>query len=44
LNRALSGFEGIEKLIGNNLLTRVGTDLLATSIRLNAETKQTWFA
>ena len=40
LDRINSGFSGIEKVIGNNLITRVGTDFLATSIRLNAETKQ----
>ena len=43
LNRADSGFGGIEKIVGNNLITRVATDFLATSIRLNAETKSVWF-
>ena len=36
-------FGVIEKIIGNNLITRVATDLLATSIRLNAETKIAWY-
>jgi hypothetical protein len=43
LDRVNSGFRGIEKVIGNNLITRVGTDYLATSIRLNAETKYAWY-
>jgi hypothetical protein len=43
LSRVQSGFLGVEKAVGNNLLTRVGTDLLATSIWLNAETKTNWF-
>ena len=43
LDRIFSGFSGIEKVIGNNLITRVGTDFLATSIRLNAETKESWY-
>jgi len=42
LNRVDSGFGGIEKIIGRNLITRVATDFLATSIRLNAETKSEW--
>ena len=44
LDRVESCFLGIEKVFGNNLLTRVGTDFLATSIRLNAETKCKWYA
>ena len=43
LNRILGGFYAVEKVVGNTLLTRVGTDLLATSIRLNAETKVQWY-
>ena len=43
LSRVQSGFLGVENIVGNNLLTRVGTDLLATSIWLNAETKHAWF-
>lgn len=43
LNRSQSGFFGLEGLIGNTLVTRIATDLLATSIRLNAETKMKWF-
>ena len=43
LDRINSGFSGIEKVIGNNLITRVGTDYLATSIRLNAESKCVWY-
>ena len=42
LDRILGLFSSAEKLLGNTLLTRVGTDLLATSIRLNAETKSRW--
>ena len=38
-----SVFQMAEGVIGNNLLTRVGTDLLASSIWLNAETKHKWF-
>ena len=34
---------GAEKLIGNSVLTRIGTDLLASAIWLNAETKRDWF-
>ena len=34
---------GTEKLIGNNILSRIGTDLLSSSIWLNAETKQKWY-
>ena len=34
---------GTERLIGNNPLTHIGTDLLSSSIWLNAETKQEWF-
>jgi hypothetical protein len=36
-------FKGIENMIGNNLFTRIGTDLLASSIWLNAKTKQSWY-
>ena len=36
-------FGVIEKIIGNNLITHVAADLLATSIRLNAETKVAWY-
>jgi hypothetical protein len=36
-------FGVVEKIIGNNLITGVATDLLATSIRLNAETKVAWY-
>jgi hypothetical protein len=43
LSRIQSWFGVIEKIIGNNLITRVATDLLATSIRLNAETKCAWY-
>ncbi|MBL10097.1 MAG: hypothetical protein CL402_06215 [Acidiferrobacteraceae bacterium] len=43
LKRVLGGFHGIERIIGNTLLTRIGTDLLATSIQLNAETKERWY-
>jgi len=32
-------FHGIEKLIGSNMLSRIGTDLLSSAIWLNAETK-----
>ena len=35
----LSRIESLFGVIGNNLMTRVATDLLATSIRLNGETK-----
>ena len=42
LDRVLGLFGSAEKVLGNTLLTRVGTDLLATSIRLNAETKTEW--
>ena len=34
---------GTEKLIGNNILSRIGTDLLSSSIWLNAETKEKWY-
>jgi hypothetical protein len=43
LDRAQSGFFGLEKLVGNTLVTRIATDLLATSIRLNADTKINWY-
>ena len=36
-------FQTTEKVLGNNLLTRIGTDLLSSSIWLNAETKQDWY-
>ena len=39
-----SVFQMAEGVVGNNLLTRIGTDLLASSIWLNAETKQKWFS
>ena len=38
-----SVFQMAEGVMGNNLLTRIGTDLLASSIWLNAETKHKWF-
>ena len=38
-----SAFNLAESVIGNNILTRIGTDLLASSIWLNAETKEKWF-
>jgi hypothetical protein len=34
---------GIEKLVGDSIFTRIGTDMLATSIWFNAETKVSWF-
>ena len=36
-------FQGLERLLGNNIFTRIGTDLLSSSIWLNAETKQKWY-
>ena len=33
----------IDKIIGQNIITGIGTDLLSTSIWFNAETKQKWF-
>tara|TARA_Y100001936_G_C15532396_1_gene388281 strand:- start:163 stop:534 length:372 start_codon:yes stop_codon:yes gene_type:complete len=38
-----SVFQMAENIVGNNMLTRIGTDLLASSIWLNAETKTDWF-
>ena len=35
--------KGAEKLIGNSILTRIGTDLLSSAIWLNAETKKEWY-
>jgi hypothetical protein len=43
LNKVQFCFNGLEKIFGNNIVTRVGTDFLATSIRLNAETKCRWY-
>ena len=39
----ISLFNGTESFVGNNFITKIGTDLLASSIWLNAETKQKWF-
>ena len=36
-------FKGAEKIMGSNVLTKIATDTLASSIWLNAETKQNWF-
>ena len=36
-------FGCIDRIIGNNIFTRIGTDLLASSIWLNAETKNSWY-
>ena len=38
-----SSLLGIEKLVGDSIFTRIGTDMLATSIWFNAETKVSWF-
>ena len=47
LSKTMSPFGSVfniaESIVGNNLLTRIGTDLLASSIWLNAETKKQWF-
>tara|TARA_S200000501_G_C20786610_1_gene727480 strand:+ start:347 stop:1393 length:1047 start_codon:yes stop_codon:yes gene_type:complete len=47
LNRSISkftnSFNNFEKFISSNPLTKIGTDLLSTSIHLNAETKTNWF-
>tara|TARA_B110000467_G_C18289513_1_gene463868 strand:+ start:588 stop:794 length:207 start_codon:yes stop_codon:yes gene_type:complete len=36
-------FNGIDKLVGPNIITGIGSDLLSTSIWFNAETKIKWF-
>ena len=36
-------FNGIDKLVGPNIVTGIGSDLLSTSIWFNAETKIKWF-
>ena len=36
-------FKGAEKIMGSNVLTKIATDTLASSIWLNAETKQNWY-
>ena len=36
-------FNGILKFVGPNIVTGIGTDLLSTSIWLNAETKISWY-
>ena len=38
-----SVFDKTESLPVINVLTRIGTDLLSSSIWLNAETKQSWY-
>ncbi len=43
MNPFHSTFKGMEKVVGSTILTRIGTDLLASSIWLNAETKQDWY-
>ena len=47
LNKSISkftnSFSSFEKFISSTPLTKIGTDLLATSIHLNAETKIDWF-
>ena len=34
---------GIVKFVGPNIVTGIGTDLLSSSIWLNAETKISWY-
>ena len=47
LNRSISKFtntfNNVERFIIKTPLTKIGTDLLSTSIHLNAETKTPWF-
>ena len=47
LNKSISkltnSFNTFESFIGSTPLTKIGTDMLATSIHLNAETKINWF-
>ena len=40
MNPFISLFNGTESFVGNNFITKIGTDLLASSIWLNAETKE----
>ena len=37
-------FNGTERMIGSTAITKIATDLLSSSIWLNAETKQKWFS
>jgi len=43
MGRVSKSFLSVEKLIGSTPSTKIGTELLATSIYLNAETKALWF-
>ena len=43
MNPVGNTFSMADSFIGSNILTRIGTDLLSSSIWLNAETKQRWF-
>ena len=43
MNPFISLFNRTENFVGNNFITKIGTDLLASSIWLNAETKENWF-
>ena len=36
------GFNGVDKIVGPNVVTGIGTDLLSSSIWFNAETKISW--
>ena len=43
LDRYYSLMNGLEKIIGKTPLTLIGTDLLSSSVFLNAETKIGWY-
>tara|TARA_Y100001970_G_scaffold114026_1_gene142157 strand:+ start:733 stop:1803 length:1071 start_codon:yes stop_codon:yes gene_type:complete len=43
VSKFTNSFSNFEKFISSIPLTKIGTDLLATSIHLNAETKINWF-
>ncbi len=43
ISKFTNSFNSFEKFISSTPLTKIGTDLLATSIHLNAETKTKWF-
>ncbi len=44
LDRYYRIMSGIERFAGKNPLTMIGTDLLSSSVFLNAETKTNWYA
>ena len=43
ISKFTNSFNMFENFIGSTPITKIGTDLLSTSIHLNAETKVSWF-